>query len=147
MAPAVLATMRLLTQVAHFPSRLGECVVQQPLEVPPPSASAIAELSGLSGGYISLLAPLTVCAELVAAMIGEPVEANNRTGIEDGLTEFLNLVGGDLVARVAEDAHTLEVMLPRPGGLPELSRTDHLVAARLHVPGGDLVLSVLTRLG
>lgn len=148
MAPAVLSTMRFLTEIANFPSRLGSCTVQERPEVPRPAASAVATLAGDFTGAIAVVGPLSVCAQLVTAMIGEPVDEADRAGIEDGLAEFLNLVGGDVVGRVAEgNGRHLEVVLPQPGRLPEAGPMDHLVSARLSVPGGELVLAVLAHLG
>lgn len=146
-APAVLSLMRFLTEVARFPSTLGDWTVQRRPELPRPTASAVAELRGDVRGAIGLVGPLSVCAELVSAMMGEPVDKRDRAVVEDGLAEFLNLVGGDLSERVAEQGKLVEVVLPAPGHLPEAGVRDHLICASLSVPGGELVLAILSRLG
>jgi CheY-specific phosphatase CheX len=106
-------TRKLLMRVARITARLGKPI---PLASAPLSAEIIVSLS-VTGGCladIALLANRSVAAEMTRGLLGAfASKALSDEQLADGTREFLNLIGGNVVAKLAQQGLLCEISPPR----------------------------------
>lgn len=144
-APAIDLTLKLLLRLGHLQVKLVDIryAVVKPHD--PNWHSIRLPFSGDHDGEIALRASSRVCAQIASAMMGEPVPPDARAVIVDAVSEFLNLVGGNLAAVGARQGKKVELSPPRLGDVQVEGRD--AVVALIGTPDGAIECLVTTAAG